>query len=152
MLYKEAEAALTVVFVVPPEKMGAFRARIRHLRNLGVPAIPKPGSGQKVDYSRDHLIHLALALELEQAGLSPIDAAKFSGQIVRNTLKDRAVTRNKAFFVSVTYDQLVTGKGGNGLTPAEIVEGIKLLKSVTIVNVALMIRSVDDELSSLGVS
>jgi hypothetical protein len=84
--YKYIELALAENFGVTPEDMPAFRARLRHLRNLGVPAIPAPGSGQKIDYKRAHAIQLLVALELELLGMSPQHAASFSRQAMKTSI------------------------------------------------------------------
>ncbi len=56
---------------IKPKDMGAFRARLRHLRNIGVPRLPNPGSGQPIDYSRRQALELLIALELEKSGQAP---------------------------------------------------------------------------------
>lgn len=73
--YRHIETALATVFKILPEGMGAFRARLRHLRNIGVPELPKPGSGEQIEYTRGHAIEILLALELEALGVSPRHAA-----------------------------------------------------------------------------
>jgi len=74
---------------VERKSMGAFRAKLRHLRNIGVPHLPNPGSGRQIEYSRRHALELMIALELEKLGQSPrsvalnapsIVAQAFSGQ------------------------------------------------------------------------
>jgi hypothetical protein len=84
--YKHIELALAETFKVTPEDMPAFRARLRHLRNLGVPAIPPPGSGQKIDYERSHAVQLLIALETELLGLTPLDAASFSRDVMMSNI------------------------------------------------------------------
>ena len=49
----------------------AFQARLRHLRNLGVPRLSKVGSGTRINYNQDDLYELFLALELMRCGMSP---------------------------------------------------------------------------------
>ena len=69
--YRHVEAALAEVMEIGPKDMPAFRARLRHLRNIGVPRLPNPGSGQPIDYTRQQALELLLALELEQVGQAP---------------------------------------------------------------------------------
>ena len=53
---------------VKPKDIGAFRGRLRHLRNIGLPRLPKIGSGRAIDYSDRQALEMLLALELEDAG------------------------------------------------------------------------------------
>jgi hypothetical protein len=83
--YKHMEYALAEVMNVKPEDMGAFRARLRHLRNIGVPRLPNPGSGQPIDYSRNQALELLVALELEKVGQAPKQVALLAGTIVQQS-------------------------------------------------------------------
>src|SRR5271154_2458925 len=51
--------------------IGALRARIRTLRYLGVPAVPKVGKGSRVEYSFADFWETHFALLLQEVGLSP---------------------------------------------------------------------------------
>jgi hypothetical protein len=73
--YKEVESALAQVMNVRPKDIGAFRGRLRHLRNIGLPSLPKIGSGKAIDYSPRQALEMLLALELEDAGQTPSNAA-----------------------------------------------------------------------------
>jgi hypothetical protein len=48
--YKHVEHALADLFKVQPDSMGAFRARIRHFRRLGIPDLPIVGSGTQISW------------------------------------------------------------------------------------------------------
>jgi hypothetical protein len=69
--------------------MSAFRARLRHLRNIGVPRLPNPGSGQPIDYSRQHALELLVALQLEKIGQTPKQVVLLAGTIVRRLPYDQ---------------------------------------------------------------
>ncbi|HEX3666191.1 MAG TPA: hypothetical protein VHU23_13285 [Rhizomicrobium sp.] len=84
--YKIVELSLARVFGVLDADMPAFRARIRHLRNIGVPAVPKVGTGRTVDFSREHIIQLLIALEAELLGLPANQAAALSRQALSELL------------------------------------------------------------------
>lgn len=77
----QVEAAVAAAHGIREEALPAFKARLRHLRNLGVPMIPHVGSGSRVNYSEDHVRQLFLALEFEQFGMSPRLAARFVREI-----------------------------------------------------------------------
>ena len=100
--YKHLELALAQVFKVEMKDLPAFRARIRHLRNLGVPPVGKPGSGQTVTYTRADAIRLLIALESELFGLPPKFAAAFSNSFMQSELKnvEAAIRDGKRLFLS----------------------------------------------------
>jgi hypothetical protein len=81
--YRHVESALVRLFGVDNSHIGAFKARIRHLRNLGVPHIVKPGSGDRVEYTRVNVAEMALALELERFGKPPREAAWMAAHFAR---------------------------------------------------------------------
>ena len=76
--YGQVEAALAEVFKVGANELGALRGRLRHLRNIGVPALPNPGSGRQIRYSREAAIEMLLALELAGLGIAPRHAATYA--------------------------------------------------------------------------
>ena len=69
--YQQVEDQLAWAFSVGPDHRSAFRARLRHFRNLGVPELPKVGSGTQISYSFDHVYQLFFALELGNFGVTP---------------------------------------------------------------------------------
>jgi hypothetical protein len=81
--YKRVEEALSRTFKVPEASLGAFRARLRNLRNMGIPNLPKSGSGTKIDYSRDQVIEILIALELSRLGIAP----RYVGDIAKKVLE-----------------------------------------------------------------
>jgi len=81
--YEHVEEALAKVMDITPQKMGAFRARIRHLRKLSSLRLQKPGSGRAIDYSRQNAFEMFFALELQNLGYAPRKAAFLAGSIVR---------------------------------------------------------------------
>ena len=85
MRYKEVEAALAEVMHIGPKRMGAFRGRLRHLRNIGLPRLPKSGSGRAIDYSSRQALEMLLALELENAGQTASKAALVAESLVRQS-------------------------------------------------------------------
>jgi len=85
MQYRQFEEALVGMFSIHDSDLGAFRARLRHLRNLGVPNIPKAGSGHAHSYSQGDLFATSIALALHMLGFAPaisaLIAKKAGGQI-----------------------------------------------------------------------
>jgi hypothetical protein len=86
--YRHAEAALASVFGVEADELGAFRGRLRHLRNIGVPDIPKSGSGRQIEYSRQSIIEMMLALEFEAMGVAPRYAARYAKHYIKEFAPD----------------------------------------------------------------
>jgi hypothetical protein len=83
--YSNIEQALANIMGVKPVQMGAFRARLRHFRNIGLPKLPKLGSGHHVDYTQKDALEMLLALELQKIGQTAAHAALVAGSIVRMT-------------------------------------------------------------------
>src|ERR1700722_14723633 len=81
----EVETALANVMNVKPKDIGAFRGRLRHLRNIGLPRLPKIGSGRAIDYSDRQPLEMLLALELEEAGQTARNAALVGDSLVRQS-------------------------------------------------------------------
>jgi hypothetical protein len=83
--YRHIEAALAALMRINRRSIKAFRAKLRHLRNIGVPRLPSPGSGSPIEYSRRHALELLIALELEKLGQSPRSVAMNAPSIVRQS-------------------------------------------------------------------
>jgi hypothetical protein len=72
MEYRDIESILAELHgVTPDDRVGAFRSRLRVLRDMGVPAVEKPGKGSRVTYKFLDLWEMHLALLLERFGLPP---------------------------------------------------------------------------------
>ncbi len=82
---KHVEAALVKVQSIAPGKTAALRARLLHLRHLGFPKLPEPGSGQAISYTPAHALEMLIALELESLGQAPRYAAELAASIVRQS-------------------------------------------------------------------
>jgi len=82
MRYKQVEAALAASLGVKPNKRAALRARILYLKKLGLPKLPKVGSGQQIDYTERNALEILLALLLERGGQAPELAARFAVTIL----------------------------------------------------------------------
>jgi hypothetical protein len=78
MQYKEFEKILADTFLIQKKGLGAFRARLRHLRNLGVPDIPRQGSGNTAIYDTDDLLAALVAIQLQTLGCAPAVSAEFA--------------------------------------------------------------------------
>ena len=68
--YGEIEAAIAQVLEIKPADVPALRASLRHLRNMGLPDIPNPGSGRKVPYTTFQAMEMLIALVLQHGGIT----------------------------------------------------------------------------------
>jgi hypothetical protein len=78
MQYRQFEEALVQRFSIKEDHLGAFRARLRHLRSLGIPSIPKRGSGNTAIYRPKDLIVTFVALALQTLGSTPAISAQIA--------------------------------------------------------------------------
>ena len=94
--YQQVEIALVRMHDIQDKDLNRFRARLRNLRNLGIPDLPKVGSGKQIAYTQDHLEELSLAVELMNFGLSPSHIASFMRRQrdKQNIRKWRETTQN----------------------------------------------------------
>jgi hypothetical protein len=75
MQYREFEEVLIQMLGINEAGLGAFRGRLRHLRNLGIPNVPKRGSGNAVSYKKEDLFTTLIALTLQTLGSAPVVSA-----------------------------------------------------------------------------
>ena len=83
MHYGQFEKTLVEVFSIKESNLAAFRARLRHLRTLRVPKIPRRGSGNTAIYKTEDLLATFVALALQTLGSTPAisaEIANFAGQ------------------------------------------------------------------------
>jgi len=97
--YSAVEAVLCDVFGIGEDGFKSFRARIRHLRNIGVPRnLPQPGSGRKIQLTLDQILQLAFTLCLEQYGVTPRLAADIGPDIAASIRRMRAGNPHDDFY------------------------------------------------------
>jgi hypothetical protein len=125
--YRHVEAALATVFEIKPDEIGAFRGRLRHLRNIGAPELPKPGSGQQIEYTREHVVEVMLAVELATLGVAPrhaVRAAKYYAKVISRPDRDTVGRRD---CLIVTHFKQFGGSEGDSdreeMAKAEVVRG-----------------------------
>ena len=83
MQYGQFEKALIHVLGIDEAGLGAFRGRLRHLRTLGIPNVPKGGSGNAVHYKKEDLFTTLIALDLETLGFAPETSAIIANKAAR---------------------------------------------------------------------
>jgi hypothetical protein len=75
MQYRQFEKALIRTLGIEDADLGAFRARLRHLRKLNIPNVPKQGSGNTAIYRKVDLFSTFIALALQTLGSNPTVSA-----------------------------------------------------------------------------
>lgn len=73
--FGQVEAVLSAVNNIADDKRVAFTGRLKFLQKNGVPMRSSTGRGKAGSFSFDHLLQVAVAVELLQAGLTPQRAA-----------------------------------------------------------------------------
>lgn len=71
--YKHAELILAEMHgaLVSSASLKTFRARLKHLKKLGVPSGSRKGRGKKIDYSEDQILEWVFCLEMAEFGIDP---------------------------------------------------------------------------------
>jgi hypothetical protein len=94
--YWIVESALAQTFGIEPQQQkGAFRARITHLRRLGL-GPEGPGKGQAIAYSREDIDRWLIALELEHFGIDPtqvVDLFARLGIVIKHYSKEARASK-----------------------------------------------------------
>ena len=110
--HAQVEAILAQLHRVNAEDMGAFRARLRNLRSLGVPDMPKRGSGRHATYSTNDIHELILALQLMEAGMAPVMIANYTVRMrpVLPKYCERALTdSDEEFILAISIGMFARG-------------------------------------------
>ena len=94
--YGEVENVIASVLGVKAEARSRMTARIRHLRNIGILSIPRPGSGVKIAYSERQAFELLLALALQSVGQSPTRAGSLAKETVGMVFEEGSTQPHKA--------------------------------------------------------
>jgi hypothetical protein len=79
MEYRIVEAILVKLHEVAPEDLGAFRARLRVLRDMGIPDMPRVGKGARVEFADVQVEEMHLALTMSEFGLTPARVVQVIG-------------------------------------------------------------------------
>ena len=79
--YAEAEAVLAKLYAATgAPQQGAFRARLKTLKKVGIPLGSSPGRGKKIKYGYDELYQWTFCLELSQLGVDPTVIGKLMAE------------------------------------------------------------------------
>ena len=140
--YKHVEAALAEVANAKPKDIGAFRAKLRHLRNIGLPRLPSPGSGQPIAYSRQQALEMLLAMELGKMGQAPKSAVLLAQSIARQAPYGQRAGKDCYVTLSAAEPRYTTAFGLSGLSKMMATAPDVCL----IINVSACVRKLDGAL------
>jgi hypothetical protein len=137
--YKIIEKALLRVLLTQPDEMGAFQARLKHLRSIGIPRSSKPGSGMKISYTRVHAAQMLVAMRLESLGCSP----RTSAQGAETASQQLAAAQRGSDLFLVVHPQ----KGFVTMRVEQLEQAIRGWAVCGILNLSLTLRELNAALS-----
>jgi hypothetical protein len=108
MQYGQFEEALVHMFSIDEERLGAFQARLRHLRGLGIPNIPKRGSGNTVYYREKDLLATFVALAVQTLGSTPTVSAQIANFSTRYF--EKLKSKKEDIFLIVMHSSKTRGE------------------------------------------
>jgi hypothetical protein len=137
--YGILEEAIAKVLKVDSKGRPALNARLRHIRSRG--ALPRPGSGKKIRYSRSQAFEMLIIVILEHGGFTPRVAMAAANDIYGASLQ---AGYEDVFAVLVTTscvpkneeqeDRLVYGHFVRGEN--ELLEAMRMFRAAFILNVS----------------
>jgi hypothetical protein len=137
--YQIMEKALWSLHGVPAKGIGAFRAQIRHLRNIGVPKLSTPGSGHKLDYSFAQVAEITMALALESLGIKPATVAELACAAAEHGVKECKEPHCYALIMQNDETNLLVFEHDQ----LRLFDSLDQLHCVLIMNVAKAVRDLD---------
>jgi hypothetical protein len=82
MHFGQIENILARVLKVGTAGRKVLVARLKHLRTIGVPDLARPGSGQRLRYTKDMALEMLFATGWENLGQTPRIAAKLAKELL----------------------------------------------------------------------
>lgn len=153
MKFGRVEAAVIQMNEIREERVDAFKARIRHLRNFNCPSIEKSPGGAPAEYSRINAVELAVALSLQVIGMPPKYSAQlatgWASGIVEQVDAAEASQYAKANYYLVILPGFNEVEEGNSLLSdfSELAQHYLDIYAITVVNVSKIVRDLDAALA-----
>ena len=141
----QVESALARVCRIPAAELGAFKGKLRHLRNLGIPKVRRVGSGNRAKFNRSDVLTMRLALEFSTLGIKPAAVAGLTTKGLEHLEEHSKTVVGKDVYLIVfpAHPQgyiWLTAYGIEGV--AKIAEKISATNFVTI-NLSRLVREMD---------
>jgi hypothetical protein len=122
--YAEAERLLASLHKAPDGvRENAFRARLKHLKRLGIPLGSSPGRGSKVRYEFDQICQWAFCLELAEVGIDPAEVAELMNKNWRANIASlfrSAAESNEPLYLAI-YPDLMSKSWASAASEISIV-------------------------------
>jgi hypothetical protein len=134
--YAEAEHTLAFLHGVKGDvRQNAFRARLKHLKRLGIPRGITPGSGAKIYYFEEQLFEWAFCLELAEFGIDPtvivdLISRKWDDDILPHMATARAEAHGDLFFVAEPSVMSAALAGTKDTLPYQWLKADKILRRI----------------------
>ena len=113
--FPEVERILARMHRIEPDEIIAFRSRLHHFRNLGVPEGIKTGQGRRPTYGWAEMLQMVIALELAELDITPKTISRFI-RISRIKNEKRYVTvntnKNEKYFIIASPSWMEESFGG----------------------------------------
>jgi hypothetical protein len=159
MSYGDVFRILAALFGAEAVIGGPLYGRLKNLTKFGIPLGLQVGTGKKIDYQSEQIYQLAFCLELEDAGIKPVQIARivkarWSDEIYKffeQELKSRSDDRALIFATS----EMKSGEDDNWImVPAisgdMLVRAVKKLRMrgyrhATLIDVSGLVRAVEKQ-------
>jgi hypothetical protein len=149
--YKQVEEVLAEIFEIEPDRHKAFRARLRHLRNIGIPAdLPKPGSGAQVDYSRDHVLEMLIALEITSIGIAPRHTTYLTRMLRVGEMFASVLEKDNEFYLIIYQDEDEPIFKIDQLNDQGILQSVNGHRRISFVKLSSSLRMLDQHFKKLA--
>ena len=156
--YGEVETVLASIYWIYPAELKAFRAKLRHMRNIGIPSgLGEPGKGAVLRFSKQQVLEMLISLDLQASGWSPYDTSSVAKDMAQ-AWKDGQVSGAEE---DDLYGVLGMHIGGNALAPKFgfiICEGTqeavsmitqdRMARLSTIINITASAKALDKQLET----
>ena len=156
--YGEVEAVLASIYCISPAEQKAFRAKLRHMRNIGIPdGLGEPGKGAVLRFSKQQVLEMLISLDLQAAGWAPYDTS-FVAKKTAQAWKDEQVSGTEEDDI---YAVMVMYIGGNALLPKfqpvickgtqkaiDMITQDRMARLSTIINITASAKALDEKLGT----
>ena len=153
--YGEVEAVLASMFCIYPGDLKAFRAKLRHMRNIGIPSgLGEPGKGAVLRFSKQQVLEMLISLDLQDSGWAPYDTSS-SAKEMAQAWKDEQFSGAEVYGVMGRHIvgnalaqkfQLVICKGTQ--KAIDMITQDHMARLSTIINITASAKALDEQLGA----
>ena len=152
--YGEVEVVLASIHWIPHYERKAFRAKLRHMRNTGIPeGLDEPGKGRVLRFTKEQVLEMLISLDLQAAGWAPYDTQQIVSKIVKDWkavgAEDEDVDHYAVLSLSISSNALAPKYAVNickGFERASALVSQSSTRLHTVINISASARSLDEAL------